>query len=112
MQGKVRGVHYDFDSCRLATLSTDGFVKLLDPARDLRTTRTVRPRARPPSPLFALQPCLAALRQRVVHSHSQVQPPVPCSVCKGSGAASPGQCSLPHVCLWAPLPPGRSSCST
>lgn len=42
LQGKVRDVKYDFESCRLAALSTDGCVKLLDAARNLRTTRTVR----------------------------------------------------------------------
>ncbi|KAI3427023.1 hypothetical protein D9Q98_006965 [Chlorella vulgaris] len=39
--GKVRDVKYDFDSCRLAALSTEGCVKLLDTTRNLRATRTI-----------------------------------------------------------------------
>lgn len=41
-EGKVRDVKYDFDSCRLAALSTDGCVKLLDASRNLQTLRTVK----------------------------------------------------------------------
>lgn len=41
-EGKVRDVKYDFDTCRLAALSTEGCVKLLDTARGLRTVRSVK----------------------------------------------------------------------
>lgn len=41
VQGKVRDVKYDAASCRLAALSTEGCIKFLDAARDLRTVRTV-----------------------------------------------------------------------
>ncbi|KAL4444203.1 hypothetical protein ABPG75_011940 [Micractinium tetrahymenae] len=41
-EGKVRDVKYDPASCRLAALSTEGCIKLLDAARDLRTMRTIQ----------------------------------------------------------------------
>lgn len=55
----MRDVKYDADSCRLAALSTEGCIKLLDPARNLRTVRTVGGRPLPTHlRISAIAPCL------------------------------------------------------
>lgn len=80
LQGKVRDVKYDAASCRLAALSTEGCVKMLDVSRDLRTVRSVRCRS------GASRAVAVGMHDAPTAAPVAVRPPVqPSKACSAAG---------------------------